>query len=193
MSLKSRVHGQIQASLETKQRLYNNGAVVDAIVDACDILVQTYRDDNKLLIAGNGGSAADAQHIAAELVGRFAFDRAGLPALALTTDTSILTAVSNDYGYDAIFARQLEANARPGDVFVAITTSGNSTNIIAACEACRPLGVRCIGLTGESGGALSGVSDPCIKVPATDTARIQECHILIGHIFCDAIEQAMFG
>lgn len=143
----------------------------------------------KILFLGNGGSAADAQHLAAEFVGRFVKERRALPALALTTDTSILTAVSNDYGYDRVFARQVEALANPGDVVVGITTSGNSPNVVEALTAARQQGAVTVGLTGEGGGKIAGQCDICIKVPSRHTARIQEAHILIGHIVCAAIDE----
>jgi D-sedoheptulose 7-phosphate isomerase len=145
-----------------------------------------------LLIAGNGGSAADAQHIAAEFVSRFNFDRPGLPALALTTDTSILTAVGNDYGYEQLFRRQIEANGIGGDVFLGISTSGNSPNILQALEAARLKGMTTFGLTGDTGGKMRELCDFCLCVPSSDTPRIQEAHILIGHTLCAMVELALF-
>lgn len=143
---------------------------------------------NTLLLCGNGGSAADAQHIAAELVGRFVAERRGLPAIALTTDTSILTAVGNDYGYDSVFARQVEALARPGDVVVGISTSGNSPNVIAAMHAARARGCECIGLLGRDGGRLRDLVDVAVTIGVAETAHIQECHIMVGHIWCAQID-----
>lgn len=179
--------------MAVKDHLLKDDARLADIHRACELLVSAYRAGNKLLIAGNGGSAADAQHIAAELVGRFAFERPGLPAMALTTDSSILTALANDYGFKHLFKRQLEANAKPGDVFLGLSTSGNSPNIIAALECCEDLGVVRIGLTGDSGGAMAELCDLCIRVPSTVTARIQETHILVGHVFCAAVENALFS
>ena len=144
------------------------------------------------MVAGNGGSAADAQHIAAEFVSRFNFDRPGLPALALTTDTSILTAVGNDYGYDKLFRRQIEANGVGGDIFLGISTSGNSPNILQALEAARLKGIMTFGLTGKTGGKMRELCDYCLCVPSEDTPRIQEAHILIGHTLCAMVEQALF-
>lgn len=159
-----------------------------AIEDAGKRIAACLGRGNKLLLCGNGGSAADAQHIAAELVGRFVAERRGLPAIALTTDTSILTSVANDYGYNHVFARQVEAHAREGDVLVGISTSGNSTNVIAAIDAASQLGCTTIGLLGNDGGKLKMLVDIPIVVPALQTAHIQECHIVIGHIWCAMVD-----
>src|SRR5947209_17909483 len=147
------------------------------IVDAAMLIAQCVRGGRKVLLFGNGGSAADAQHLAAEFVGRFRIERQALPAIALTTDSSILTAVGNDYGFEQIFARQVEALGRPGDLLIAISTSGRSPNVIAACQAARARGLTVVGLTGEAGDRLVDVSDVCIRVPSRNTARIQECHL----------------
>jgi D-sedoheptulose 7-phosphate isomerase len=142
----------------------------------------------KVLFFGNGGSAADAQHLAAEFVGRFVRERAGLPAIALTTDSSILTAVGNDYGFEQVFARQIHALGRPGDVAVAISTSGNSANVLEGVKEARKRKLKTIGLTGKDGCALAQQSDVAITIPSTSTARIQECHIAIGHLFCELVD-----
>ncbi len=147
----------------------------------------------KVLLCGNGGSAADAQHIAAELVGRYLAERPGLPAIALTTDTSIMTAVANDYGYDQVFARQVQALASPNDVLIGISTSGNSTSVIAAVEAARVAGCTTIGLLGREGGRLMGLVDHPIVVPSHVTAHVQECHIVIGHIWCALIDDVLLS
>ena len=147
----------------------------------------------KLLIAGNGGSAADAQHWAGELVSRFHFDRPGLPAIALTTDTSIITACGNDYGYDYVFARQVEALALEGDVLLVLSTSGNSKNILRAIMAARELKVAVVGFTGQGGGAMAEECDECFRVPSNETPKIQEGHEFLGHLICGLIEQEMFG
>jgi D-sedoheptulose 7-phosphate isomerase len=152
------------------------------------IATETLQGGHKILLCGNGGSAADAQHIAAELTGRYKIERRGLPAIALTTDTSALTAIGNDYGYDQIFSRQVEALAQKGDLLIGISTSGNSANVIYAMQQARELGCRTIGLSGKGGGKLSDVCDLNIIVPSDDTARIQEMHILIGHILCQLID-----
>lgn len=166
-------------------------AELPAIVAAGERIAATLAAGGKILLCGNGGSAADAQHIAAELVGRFVVERAGLPAIALTTDTSALTAIGNDYGYDYTFARQVEALGRTGDVLVAISTSGNSPNIIRAAEAARARGVAVVGFTGEGGGKLAPLSDICFRVPSTETPRIQEGHEFIGHLLCALVEAEM--
>jgi D-sedoheptulose 7-phosphate isomerase len=183
---------EFEASIAVKQRALMDAQFMRQVTDMGHLLIERYEAGNKLLIAGNGGSAADAQHIAAEFVSRFNFDRPGLPALALTTDTSILTAVGNDYGYEQLFARQIEANGVPGDVFLAISTSGNSPNILGALEAARDRGVTSFGLTGQSGGKMRQMCDHCLCVPSGDTPRIQEAHILIGHTLCAMVELALF-
>lgn len=184
---------QISESISVKQAMLNDNALIAQVESIAALIVETYREGGKVLLAGNGGSAADAQHIAAELVSRFSFDRPALPAMALTTDTSILTAIGNDYGYDSLFSRQLQANARPGDVFIAISTSGNSANIVRALEAAAELDLVTVGLSGASGGAMADLCHHCIKIPSTDTPRIQEGHITIGHILCASTEQVLFG
>jgi len=165
-------------------------AAIEAAAAAC---VDCLKAGGRILLAGNGGSAADAQHIAGELVSRFAFDRPGLPALALTTDSSILTAIGNDYGYERLFARQMDAHARAGDVFIGYSTSGRSPNVLRAFEAARALGVVCIGLTGNRGGPMRDLCDHLFEVPSADTPKIQEGHLILGHILCGLIEQALFG
>jgi len=154
--------------------------------------IDSLKNRGKLLLAGNGGSAADAQHIAGELVSRFAFDRPGLPAIALTTDTSILTAIGNDYGYEKLFERQVQAHGQPGDVFIGYSTSGRSPNILRAFEAARELGLCTIGLTGNRGGPMRGLSDFLLEVPSADTPKIQEGHLVLGHILCGLIENTLF-
>ncbi|MCF6338131.1 MAG: SIS domain-containing protein [Gammaproteobacteria bacterium] len=161
------------------------------IADVAQRCVDALRGDNKLLLAGNGGSASDAQHIAAELVGRFELERDGMPAMALTTNASQLTALSNDYGYEAVFSRQLQAFAKKGDVFFGLSTSGNSANVVAAAEVAKAREVFVVGMTGQSGGKLEALSDICIKVPSDNTARIQEAHITVGHIVCALIERTL--
>lgn len=187
------VAAQIEASMAVKQAMLDDPALLEQIEGVARLLVGKYQAGNKILIAGNGGSAADAQHIAAEFVSRFSFDRPALPALALTTDTSIITAIGNDYGFETLFSRQLHANARPGDVFLAISTSGNSPNILHALGTAAELDLVVIGLTGGSGGKMADHCAQCIRVPSPDTPRIQESHITIGHILCWAVEQALFG
>jgi D-sedoheptulose 7-phosphate isomerase len=184
---------QISESITVKEAMLNDAELIAAVESIAALIVETYRNGGKVLLAGNGGSAADAQHIAAELVSRFNFDRPALPAMALTTDTSILTAISNDYGYDNLFSRQLEANAKSGDVFIAISTSGNSPNIVRALETANDIGVVAVGLTGATGGEMADLCRYCVNIPSTDTPRIQEGHIMIGHILCASTEQILFG
>ncbi|HEV2707707.1 MAG TPA: D-sedoheptulose 7-phosphate isomerase [Pyrinomonadaceae bacterium] len=167
-------------------------ACADDVVRAARALEKALRAGGKVLLFGNGGSAADAQHVAAELVGRFARERAPLPAIALTTDTSALTAISNDYGFEQVFARQLLALGRAGDVAVAISTSGRSKNVIVAAEAARARGLTLVALTGGDGGELARLADICVNVPSTDTARVQECHLAVEHIVCEMVERLMF-
>ncbi|MBE9582889.1 D-sedoheptulose 7-phosphate isomerase [Mucilaginibacter sp. JRF] len=157
---------------------------------ACQMAVATLTSGKKILLAGNGGSAGDAQHIAAELTGRFVKERISLPGIALTVDTSALTAIGNDYGYDRVFARQLEGLGQPGDLFIGISTSGNSESILQAFEMAKQKGIKTLGLSGRDGGKMNGKCDVNIIVPSNVTARIQEMHILIGHIICTAIDDA---
>ncbi|MBF0379404.1 MAG: D-sedoheptulose 7-phosphate isomerase [Magnetococcales bacterium] len=183
---------QIEASRDVKQRILDDSSSLQSIQSACDLALACYKGGGKLLVAGNGGSAADAQHIAGELVSRFFFDRPSLPAIALTTDSSIMTAIGNDYGYEYLFSRQIEGNGVEGDLFLAITTSGNSPNILEGIKAARKKNMQVVGLTGEKGGKMVDLCDVCIKVPSTITPRIQEGHILVGHLLCDYIEKSMF-
>ncbi|RPE72558.1 D-sedoheptulose 7-phosphate isomerase [Tibeticola sediminis] len=164
--------------------------LIPTIAATGSALVATLRQGGKVLLCGNGGSAADAQHIAAELVGRFVRARPGLAAIALTTDTSALTAIANDFGYEQVFARQVQALGRSGDVLVAISTSGNSANVIAAVTQAQTLGMKVVGLLGGDGGALAARVDQALIVPSRETARVQECHILIGHIWCQMVDEA---
>ena len=166
----------------------------DALARAVELVGDAIAAERKVLLFGNGGSAADAQHIAAEFVGRFARERRALPALALTTDTSALTAIANDYGYEHVFARQVHALGIAGDVALAISTSGRSPNVLRAVETCRERGVRTIGLTGGDGGPLATMVDVSLRVSAsTHSARIQETHILVGHVICELVDRRLFG
>lgn len=155
-------------------------------------MVASLRAEGKLLVAGNGGSAADAQHLAGEFVSRFNYDRPGLPAIALTTDTSILTAIGNDYGYERLFERQVQALGRKGDVFLGISTSGNSPNVVAALRQARAMGIYTVGMTGQSGGAMKDLCDVCLRMPSPETPKVQEGHITIGHIICGLVEATIF-
>ncbi|RUM63820.1 MAG: D-sedoheptulose 7-phosphate isomerase [Sulfurimonas sp.] len=183
----------IHDSIQTKQRLLEETALLDAIEATAQACLECYRRGGKILLAGNGGSAADAQHIAAELVGRYGFERPSLSAIALTTDTSALTAIGNDYGYEKIFSRQLEGLGNAGDLFIGISTSGNSANVLEAFEVARTKAVPTIALVGRDGGAMAPLADIAIVVPSEQTPRIQETHILIGHILCSMIERELFA
>lgn len=162
------------------------------IENAAEACINCLNQQGKILLAGNGGSAADAQHIAGEFVSRFAFDRPGLSAFALTTDTSILTAVGNDYGYEKLFSRQVQSHGRPGDIFIGYSTSGKSPNILRAFEEARSLGVITIGMTGNRGGPMRELCDYIFEVPSSDTPKIQEGHLVLGHILCGLVENAIF-
>lgn len=191
--MKNYIKDQIKKSYETKQAIYENGSLINKIEQVSKLCVELYKGKNKTILAGNGGSAADAQHIAAELVGRYGFDRPSMPSLALTTDTSCLTAIGNDYGYDKIFSRQLEGMGQEGDLFIGISTSGNSKNIINAFEIAKQKGITTVALVGRDGGEMAKMADIALVVPSDSTPRIQESHILIGHIICDIIEKEIFG
>jgi len=192
-NMKEFIKNQIKTSYEIKQKIYENEKLIELIEKVSKEVVKAYKRGNKTILAGNGGSAADAQHIAGEFVSKFYFDRPGLPSIALTTDTSILTAIGNDYGYEKLFARQIQANGVEGDVFIGISTSGNSKNIIEALKECKKKKILSVGLTGESGGKMKELCDYCICIPSNETPRIQEAHILIGHIICSIVEEEIFG
>ena len=182
----------IEASIAVKQSLLRSQDIILTVAKAAEVLLHALKQGNKALLFGNGGSAADAQHIAAELVGRFAFDRPPLPALALSVNSSCVTAIGNDYGFDQVFSRQLEALARSGDVVIGISTSGNSLNVQNALSTAKKIGLHTIALTGRTGGNLRNMVDHCICVPSNETPRIHECHILIGHIISDLVEREIF-
>ena len=187
-----RVSELIAASIATEQSLLRSQEVVSAVAKVSELLIDVLKQGKKALLFGNGGSAADAQHIAAELVGRFAFDRPALAALALSVNSSCVTAIGNDYGFDRIFSRQLEALARPGDVAIGISTSGNSLNVQNAMSTAKNIGLHTVALTGRTGGNLKKMVDHCICAPSDETPRIQECHILIGHIISELVEREIF-
>jgi D-sedoheptulose 7-phosphate isomerase len=188
-----RISQSISDSIAPKQAILDNPDLQSRIQQAAEMITESLRQGGKIHFCGNGGSAADAQHLAAELSGRFYFDRPPLNAEALHCNTSYLTAVGNDYGYDLIFSRLLRGTAKAGDVIVGISTSGNSKNILKAFEAAKEMGVKIIAMTGETGGAMKDYADILLNVPSTDTPRIQESHIMIGHIVCELVETAMFG
>lgn len=187
------VKDEIAQSIATKQAILDNNEILAKIEKAAQIMTDAYRNGHSALLAGNGGSAADAQHLAGELVNQFYFARPGIPAHSLSTDTSVMTAIGNDIGYDYLFSRQIEAQGSKGDVFIGISTSGNSKNIIEALKVCREKGITSIGLTGNKPCKMDDLADLCIKVPSDCTPRIQESHILIGHIICAIVEENLFG
>lgn len=182
----------IQESIDTKQAIINNQDLLDRIVSSSEICTNTLKKSGKILFCGNGGSAADAQHLAAELSGRFYYDRPPLNAEALHVNTSFLTAVGNDYSFDVVYSRMVEASGHKGDVLIAMSTSGNSTNILNAIDKAKSLGMIVIGFTGQEGGKMKNACDILLNVPSKDTPRIQESHIMIGHIICELIEKNIF-
>jgi D-sedoheptulose 7-phosphate isomerase len=183
----------IQDSLDVKRALLHDQGFLALVVEVGHRMADAVRTGNRIFYFGNGGSAADAQHLGAELTGRYLRDRPGLPGIALTVNTSAITAIANDYSYEMVFARQLEALSRKGDVAVGITTSGNSANVLSAMKVARQRGLLTIGMTGQSGGRLKDMVDYCICIPSDQTPRIQESHILTGHILCEIIEEDLFN
>ena len=186
------IKNYIKKSIETKRNILENENILSKIRDVSLVIVDSLKNGGKVLICGNGGSAADSQHIAAELVGRLSFDRPGLPAMALTVDSSILTAVGNDYGYEMVFSRQVQACAQKGDVLIGISSSGNSKNVVNAILEAKEKGVFTVGFTGEKDGLISANADITIKIPSSETPIIQESHIMAGHIICAMVEKMMF-
>jgi len=187
------IRKHIEESIKVKESILNNDLILKSIKHAAEICISSLKNNNKILFAGNGGSAADAQHLAAELVNRFGFDRPGLPAIALTTDTSVITSISNDYGYQNIFSRQVQALGVKGDVLVVFSTSGSSVNILEGIMSGKKKGLHVIGFTGKMDEKMAPICDICISVPSSETPRIQESHILIGHIICSIIEESLFA
>jgi D-sedoheptulose 7-phosphate isomerase len=182
----------INNSIELKNKIMNDDILLEAIELAAEKIIVSLKNGGKVFFCGNGGSAADAQHLAAELSGRFYYDRGPLAAEALHVNTSYLTAVANDYGYDEVYARLVKGSGKKGDIIVGLSTSGNSTNVIKAFETANALGLKTIGLTGASGGKMKDISTILINLPSDNTARIQESHIMIGHIICEIVESRMF-
>jgi D-sedoheptulose 7-phosphate isomerase len=191
--LTAKIRDEYAKTLSLLTRMSEDAQLNEQILKVVTLSVNALKQGGKLLFAGNGGSAADAQHWAGELVSRFYFDRPGLPAIALTTDTSILTAIGNDYGYDYTIARQIEALGRRGDLFFAISTSGRSKNILRAAQAARDAGIGVVGFTGDAGGDLAELCDVCFKIPSKETPKIQEGHEFLGHLVCGLIEHEMFA
>ena len=190
--MKSYIMAQIEETKRVMDAMLADDALLARVEAAAEACITALSNSRKILLIGNGGSAADAQHIAGEFVSRFAFDRPGLPAIALTTDTSILTAVGNDYGYDKLFARQVQAHGQKGDVLLAYSTSGRSPNVINALQEAKNLGLVSIGMAGSRGGSMQELCDHCLDIPSADTPKIQEGHAVLGHILCGLVERALF-
>jgi D-sedoheptulose 7-phosphate isomerase len=190
--MQQKIRDIVQASINTKQQVLNSPELLKCVEDITNMLVAAFKNGNKVLFCGNGGSAADAQHLAAEFSGRFYSDRDPLPSEALHCNTSYMTAVANDYGYDVVYSRIIKGVGRPGDVLVGLSTSGNSVNIIKAMQQAKEIGIITVGFTGETGGNMKAVCDYLLNVPSTDTPRIQETHITLGHIICQLVEEKMF-
>ncbi len=190
--MRAHISTQIMKAQQLMSEMLEDDSLFVQIENSAQTCIDSLKSGGKILLAGNGGSAADAQHIAAEFVSRFAFDRPGLPAIALTTDTSILTAIGNDYGYEKLFARQLQSLGRKGDVFIGYSTSGKSPNVLLGFEEAQQRSIKTIGLTGKHDGPMRELCDYLIEVPSLETAKIQEGHLVLGHIICGLVEQALF-
>jgi len=189
--MKSVINKLLSESIAVKQAMLADKKLLETLAQIATSCVSALTSGNKILLAGNGGSASDAQHIAAELVGRFEIERSGLAAIALNTNVSNITAIANDFGYEAIFSRQIEAIGNKGDIFIGFSTSGNSANVVKAMQTAKEMGLMTVGLSGEGGGSIGKMSDFCLCVPSKNTARVQESHITIGHILCALIEDSM--
>lgn len=192
-TMNQKIKDILAASISVKQQLSQDEQIVNTIAAITDKIVAAFQNGNKVLFCGNGGSAADAQHLAAEFSGRFYTDRNPLPSEALHCNTSYLTAVGNDYGFDVVYSRLLKGMGKEGDILVGLSTSGNSANILKAFEQARTMGITTIGFTGATGGKMKELSDMLMNVPSTDTPRIQECHITVGHVVCELVEKALFN
>lgn len=192
LKMKSYIQEKINEAQHVMEAMLADELLQGTLAHASAACITCLQGGGKILLAGNGGSAADAQHIAGEFVSRFAFDRPGLPAIALTTDTSIMTAIGNDYGYEKLFARQVQAHGQKGDIFIGYSTSGKSPNVLLALEEAGAKGLVCIGLTGNRGGPMGGLCNYLLEVPSADTPKIQEGHLVLGHILCGLVERAMF-
>jgi D-sedoheptulose 7-phosphate isomerase len=190
--MKSFIQSKIQNSIDLKTKLLNDDNILNAVNGLVEDIIKSYKSGGKVLWCGNGGSAADAQHLAAELSGRFYYDRPPLFSEALHVNTSYTTAVANDYSYDVIYSRLVEAMCVKGDILIGLSTSGNSKNVIRAIEKANELGITTVGFTGESGGAMKTLCTYLVNIPSTDTPRIQECHMLLGHTICEMVEMGMF-
>ncbi|MCC6442940.1 MAG: D-sedoheptulose 7-phosphate isomerase [Armatimonadetes bacterium] len=189
--MKEHIEASLNESIRVRRLLLENQ--LEEIERFVRMIIETYRQGGKVIFMGNGGSAADAQHLSGELVGRFHSNRKALPSLSLSTDTSILTCIGNDYGFESLFSRQIEAWGAPGDLVVGITTSGNSPNVLEGIRKAKAMGIATVGLTGGTGGKLASAADFCLIMPSADTARIQELHITLGHIACELLDEELFG
>ena len=192
MNMNKFISETIQQSINVKQKILADRSFVALIAQVANAAVKVYRSGHKIMLAGNGGSAADAQHIAGELVNRFRFDRPALPAIALSTDTSVMTSIANDSSFNNVFARQVQALGVKGDMFFGISTSGSSANVLKALKQCHELKIISVGFAGEKSAKMGKLCDYCFAVPSEDTPRIQEAHIMIGHILCDLVESSLF-
>jgi len=193
IDLGSFIKREIETSVQVKNQLIENAELFSNVQTITEVIIDAYRRGNKTLFAGNGGSAADAQHLAAEFVSRFYFDRPGLPSLSLSSDPSVVTAIGNDYGYENLFSRQVEAHGKSGDVLIAISTSGKSPNILNAIRQAKSMNLITVALTGGKGADMAALCDLALVVPSVITPKIQECHITIGHAICAAVEEALFS
>ena len=193
MAFEDLIRGRLKDSIALKNKIIENGDILRLIGEIAKSIIKAYQNNKKVILFGNGGSAADAQHIAAEFVGKYYLDRDPLPAMALTVNTSSLTAIGNDYSFDTVFARQLEAFAQEGDIVIGISTSGNSENVFQALRLAKQKGLMTIAFTGRDGGKLKDIVDYCLRIPSNDTPRIQEGHITVGHIICEMVEREVFG
>ncbi len=191
--MQQKIKNILQASIDVKMKIVSDAAMIARLEEVTNIIITAFTNGNKVLFCGNGGSAADAQHLAAEFSGRFYTDRNPLPSEALHCNTSYLTAVANDYSFDVVYSRMVKGMGRPGDVLIGLSTSGNSVNIIKAMEQARELGMISVGLTGESGGKMKHICDHLLNAPSSDTPRIQESHITMGHIICELVEASLFN
>jgi D-sedoheptulose 7-phosphate isomerase len=190
--LSALANGWLAESIAVKQQVAADAAILKQVLEIAQRCAQACQQGHKVLFMGNGGSAADAQHLAGEFVSRVNYDRPGLASFALTVDTSVLTAIGNDYGYEKVFARQVQACAKPGDIVIGLSTSGNSPNVLLAIETARSMGIHTVAMTGQGGGKMRAAADVCLMVPSLSTPRIQECHITLGHMICGLVEQIIF-
>lgn len=192
LDLNAFIRKEIETSVQTTMKLMENPEILKMVAKITEVCIHSFKNGGKVLFAGNGGSAADAQHLAAEFVSRFYFDRPGLPSISLSSDPSVVTAIGNDYGFENLFARQVQAHGKPGDVLIAISTSGKSPNVLKGIATAKAMGIVTVGFTSEKGSDMGAVCDYAIQAPSTSTPKVQECHITIGHAICAGVEEALF-